>query len=187
MAKKIEQTKEQKKLYNELKLLVKRANQRLLRIEREYGEKELFAARQLYSYLYTNELQALSKTGRVKLSKGYTVMQLIALKRAVTGYLQEETSRVAGAKKYVKELREEIGFEVDIHQANIIYRARKDYTWIYEYIPKSEFWLNVQVAKKQGWDSEEFINQLKAINEKLNDVSFKEDLEALYLYCVQGK
>lgn len=186
MAKKIEQSAEEKKLYSDVKKLVKRANQRLLRIEREFGEQGLFAARQLYSYLDTNELQARTKTGRVRLSKGFTLMQLMAVRKAVLNYLSDETSRVAGARQYIKDVSKKAGFEFDYKQAETIYRARKDYQWIYEYIPASEFWNNVQVAKKQGWDSEEFIEQLRAINEKLNDESFKEDLEALYLYCVKG-
>lgn len=186
MAKKIEQSAEEKKLYNDVKKLVKRANQRLLRIEREFGEQGLFAARQLYSYLDTNELQARTKSGRVSIRKGFTLMQLAGVRKAVLNYLSDETSRVAGAKQYIKDVSKETGFNFDYKQVNVIYRARKDYTWIYEYIPKSEFWLNVQVSKKQGWDNEEFIEQLRAINQGLNDESFKEDLEALYLYCVKG-
>ena len=51
MAKKIEMTKEQQELYSELRLLVKRANQRILRIERLVGEKGTFDVKQLYDYL----------------------------------------------------------------------------------------------------------------------------------------
>ena len=47
MAKKIEMTPAEQKLYNDLKKLAKRANQRLVRLERLTGEKGTFASKQL--------------------------------------------------------------------------------------------------------------------------------------------
>ena len=48
MVKKKEMTPEEQKLYNDLKKLAKRANQRLVRLERLTGEKGTFASKQLY-------------------------------------------------------------------------------------------------------------------------------------------
>ena len=86
MAKKIELTKEQQELFNELKKLAKRANQRLLRIERLTDQKGTFASKQLYDYLDSSTLQALSEKGRVRVSKAFTTIQMLAIKKATEQY-----------------------------------------------------------------------------------------------------
>ena len=82
MAKKIELTKEQQQLFIELKTLAKRANQRLLRIERLTDQKGTFAAKQLYDYLDSSTLQALSEKGRIRVSKAFSTTQMLAIKKA---------------------------------------------------------------------------------------------------------
>ena len=91
MAKKIEQTPDEAILYRDLQKLVKRANQRLLRIERETGEKGTFASKQLYDYLGSSELNAISPTGRIRLRKSYNMNQMQAIKKATEQYLKEPT------------------------------------------------------------------------------------------------
>ena len=62
MAKIINQTPEESALYRDVLKLVKRANQRLLRIERLTGAKETFASKQLYDYLDSSVLNAKTKS-----------------------------------------------------------------------------------------------------------------------------
>ena len=65
MAKK-EMSYQEQQLFNELKKLAKRANQRLLRMERLTGEQGLFASKQLYDYL--DRVNGLTLKGRVRVS-----------------------------------------------------------------------------------------------------------------------
>ena len=92
MAKKIKMSKDEQQLYSELQKLVKKANQRLLRIERLTGEKGLFASKQLYDYLTAKELDAVSESGRIKLSKSYNIGKMQKIKKAAEQFLDKEES-----------------------------------------------------------------------------------------------
>lgn len=184
MAKKIEQTNEEIKLYNELKKLVKRANQRILRLERFTGEKEAFATKQLYDFLNVSNIQAISERGRVTLSKSYSIFKMNVIKKAVEDFLEDRGSQVREVKKIVKEYSKQAGKDISIKQANILYKSGRSYTWIYDFIPKSEFWTVANVAKEQGWDIEEFEEQIRLMAIKEIDESYKRDLEALYYYII---
>lgn len=187
MRKKIKQTEEQQKLYNELAKLAKKANQRLVRMEKLVGKQEVFGAKYLYDYLNISNIQAINRKGRVKVTKNYSVMQLVAINKVLNNFLDKEVSTVKEIREKTKEYSEKLDTEITFVQASTIYIAGKNYIWIYEYIKKSEFWDNINVAKEYNWSSEEFIEQLRMINEKLNDETLKADLEGLYLYCVKGE
>ena len=179
----IEQSAEEKKLYNDLRKLAKQANQRLLRLERLTGKQETFASKELYDYLSVSNLQAISKTGRIRVSKKFNVGQLSAIIKVTQRFI-DNVSSVADVKKITKEYSEKLGKKISFKQASTLFQTGRNYTWIYEFIPKSEFWDNVKVAKQQGWDKEEFSDQLKSLNERLNDRTLKKDLESLYLYVM---
>ena len=186
MAKKIEMSKEEQILFNELQKLVKKANQRLLRLERLTGEKGTFASKQLYDYLGINELKAITKTNRIRLSKSYNIGQLRAIKKATEKFLQEKTSRVSEVKKLTKEYSTLAGKELSFKQADVLYKSSKNYSWIYEYIPKSEFWgYWVPIVQRENWDLVTFNEQVMLrINTELDD-ELKRDLESLYYYIME--
>ena len=104
MAKKKEMTPQEERLYNDLKKLAKRANQRLVRLERLTGEKGTFASKQLYDYLDSSELQALSKTGRIRVSKNFSFTQLKVIIKATNQFLENPTSTQSRSKKENKRI-----------------------------------------------------------------------------------
>lgn len=186
MAKKIEMSKEEQILFNELQKLVKKANQRLLRLERLTGEKGTFASKQLYDYLGINELKAITKTNRIRLSKTYNIGQLMAIQKATENFLQEKTSRVSEVKKLTTRYSELAGKELSFKQADTLYKSGKHYSWIYEYIPKSEFWdYWVPLAKRENWDVETFSEQIRLRMNAELDEELKRDLESLYYYIME--
>ena len=184
MAKK-EMTSAEQKLYNDLKKLAKRANQRLVRLERLTGEKGTFASKQLYDYLDSSELQALSKAGRIRVSKQFSFTQLKAIIKATEQFLESPVSVTSGVKKKVKEYSEKAEKPISFKQADVLYKSGKNYTWIYEYMTKSEFWTFVKLAREQGWDKETFIEQIEGYNSREVDEELKADLEALYIYVME--
>ena len=185
MAKRIELSKEEQQLYNELQKLTKRANQRLVRLERLTGEKGTFASRQLYDYLGINELNAITSASRIRISKEYTIQQMLAVKKATEQFLKEKASTVAGVKKIKAEYEEKAEVPLSYEQADVLYRSGKSYTWIYEYIPKSEFWgVWVPTARKENWDKETFAEQISLRIGMEIDEELKADLEALYIYVM---
>lgn len=95
---KIELSKEQASLFNELKKLSKTANQRIVRLEREFG-KDTWATRELKDKLEVEPLQAWTRSGRVKVNKSMTETQLRATIKEVTKFLHKPTSKIRGIKK----------------------------------------------------------------------------------------
>lgn len=185
MAKRIEMTPENQKLYNDLQKLVKKANQRILRLEKATGEKGTFAVKELYDYLGVNQLQAITKGGRVRLSKAYNIQQLEAIKKAVEKFTKEgaaSTSR--NIKKLQKEYSKLAGKPLSLSHLNTLYQSGKHYTWIYDYLTPSEFWAFVQTAKENRWDVVTFSEQLALLIEKEIDEELQRDLEALYIYVM---
>ena len=93
-----ELTREEQELFNELKKLSKRANQRIVRLEREFG-KDTWGTKYLKEKLATEPLQAWSISGRVKANKSMTVTQMKATIKATKEFLNSSISTKRGVKK----------------------------------------------------------------------------------------
>lgn len=93
---------EERILFNELKKLVKQANQRILTLEKETGIKESFASKQLIDYLSSTPIDNITKTGRISLKQDTTLMQKKATIKALKEFLEKSESKVKGIKSYVQ-------------------------------------------------------------------------------------
>ena len=93
-----ELTQEEQELFNELKKLSKRANQRIVRLEREFG-KDTWATKYLKEKLANEPLQAWTVSGRVKVNKSMTVTQMQATIKFTKGFLNSSISTKRGIKK----------------------------------------------------------------------------------------
>lgn len=91
-------TREEQELFNELKKLSKTANQRIVRLEREFG-KDTWATKYLKEKLATEPLQAWTISGRVKANKSMTVTQMKATIKATKEFLNSSISTKRGIKK----------------------------------------------------------------------------------------
>lgn len=178
---------EDEKLFNELKKLSKRANQRILRIERLTGEKGYGIVRQLYDYLTSATLQGISKKGRVRASSKFTTMQMKAIIKATEDFLKNDLSTVAGLKDYKRRQEKEAGIKFDWVSIGTIYSGKEAYNWIIgrNGLTESEFWGTwVPAAKRDGWSVETWTEQLAIrINEEI-DYDLKQRMKALYDYCL---
>ena len=101
MSKKIDMTSEEKELYNELKTLSKRANQRIVRLEREFGI-ESWGIKLLKNKLATEPLQAWTVSGRVRVNKRMTATQMRATIKFTKQFLNSSVSTKTGIKKAKK-------------------------------------------------------------------------------------
>lgn len=189
MAKRINQTPEESMLYRETMKLVKRANQRLVRMERLTGEKGTFASRGLYDELSSSTVNAVTKKGRISLKKSYNTEQLRLIKRAAEEYLSDTTgSTTRGVKEYTKKASEKMGKNLSFSQASDIFQVRYYYQWIYEYFPGSEFWADYgnQAKKKQINEFafvEDIFRDIKKENKIIKDEEMRQKLIRLYNYC----
>ena len=173
-------TEEELKLYNELKKLVKRANQRIYRLEKETKMKAPFEVKQLYDYI---DNFAITKKGKVKLSQNYSLMQMKVVQKAVEDFLKKDMAKIRSIKNYKKQLEKEIGKKLSYSQANIFYQSGKHYSWIYEHIPKSEFWGEwVARSNMEHWTRNRWIEEISDRIGRIPDEELKQDLIALYIY-----
>lgn len=184
---KIEMTQEQSKLYSEMKKLAKRANQRIVRLERETGVQEPFSVKQLADYLSSNTLNAWSEKGRASVIKGLTEGQMKAEIKALNQFLNNDLSKQRGIKNYIKEKSEKAGVILNYKQANVVYQAEKSYKWIYKYFEDSKkgnyYWDFAREMVRNNWGVDQFIeNIMQFITDKSLDESLKKDLTYLYEY-----
>ena len=178
-------TSSETSLYNELKKLAKKANQRILRLERLTGKTGTFATKQLYDYLDSDVLNALTSKGRVAVRRDFDETQTKAIIKAVNIFLESD-STVKKVKKIVKEYSKEAGKELNFEMANTYYQASKGYDWIYKYIAPSDFWEIARECVKENWSEETFIDKISVyITDRTVDEILKEDLRKLYNY-IQG-
>lgn len=188
MPKKIELNSEQQKLFNELKKLSKRANQRIVRLEREFG-KDTWATKKLRDKLEAEPLQAWSKTGRVKVNKSMTTTQMKATIKATQQFLNSKTSTKRGIKQVkkttIKQLAKSLGTDdedLTNEEAEALYDMLSDdyVTDILKYIPASDFWALIEDAKEAGDSQESFISRISDYIEFGNDVDMRNKLVMIY-------
>lgn len=117
---KISLTTEQQQLYNELKKLSKRANQRIVRLERSFG-KDKWATRYLKEKLEVEPLKAWTSTGRVKVNKSMTETQMMATISAVKEFLNRKTSTRTGIKKAKEKAKETLKVRFSTNVKEITY------------------------------------------------------------------
>lgn len=183
MSKKIEMTPEQASLFSEMKKLSKRANQRIVRLERLTGETEVFAVKELADYLSSETLDAWTEKGRVAAKKSFTTMQMKVIIKETKKFLEAETSRVSGVKKFTKEESEKAGIPLFYGEASAIFQSRKDYQWIFDYFPGSSYWDFARVAVARNWNYDTFeIEISRYITDKRIDESMRKRLQRLFEY-----
>ena len=92
---------------------------------------------------------------------------------------------IAEAEAEAKKISEKAEKPISYKQSDVLYKSGKNYTWIYEYMTKSEFWTFVKLAREQGWNNETFIEQIEGYISREVDEELRADLEALYIYVME--
>lgn len=175
-----EMSSEEKELYNDLKMLVKRANQRLVRLEKLVGEKDSFSAKQLFDYLSSEKLKAVTKTNRIK-TENFNLEQMEAIKNAVENFLDKDSlSTVSNIKKYKAKVEKAIGTEVSFKDLSVIYKARDLWKWTDEQYG-SAFWTDF-APRILEQNKNEWIKFAKLYSQEGNDLELKEKLSQIYDY-----
>ena len=175
-----EMTTEEKELYNDLKMLVKRANQRLVRLERLTAEKDSFSAKQLFDYLSSEKLKAVTKTNRIK-TENFNLEQMDAIKSAVENFLDKDSlSTVSNIKKYKAKVEKAIGTEVSFKDLSVIYKARDLWKWTDEQYG-SAFWTDF-APRILEQNKNEWIEFAKLYSQEGNDLELQGKLSQIYDY-----
>lgn len=175
-----EMTNEEKELYNDLKMLVKRANQRLVRLERLTHEKDSFSAKQLFDYLSSEKLKAVTKANRIK-TDNFNLEQMEAIKNAVENFLDKDSlSTVSNIKKHKAKVEKAIGTKVSFKDLSAIYKARDLWKWTDEQYG-SAFWTDF-APRILEQSKNEWIEFAKTYSQEGNDLEIKQKLTEIYDY-----
>ncbi len=170
MPKRKELTREEQKLFNELKKLSKRANQRIVRLEREFG-KNTWATKYLKEKLEAEPLQAWTLKGRVKVNKSMTISQMENTIKATKQFLNSSISTKRGIQKAkakaIRTLQVQYGSETeDIteEEAEALYNFFEDreVNRITNFIPGSTVIANIEFARENKYNYEDFASSLKS-------------------------
>lgn len=177
-----DKTAEEKELDNDLKLLIKRANQRILRLERLTGIKESFSTKQLIDYLSSSPINAVTSKGRISSRKNITLMQKQAIKKAVEEFLSSKESTKKGIEKYIEKVSKLAGKKLNYRMASTYYQVTNDLSWLYDTnLTPSIFWRDfapeVNNRSKESWV--ELVIDYKT---NVTDRSLQRNLEYLYNY-----
>lgn len=171
MARKIEMTTEQARLYTELKKLSKRANQRIVRLEREFGTENL-AIRNLRDKLAIEPLQAWTFKGRVKVNKSMTEIQMKATIKATNQFLNSKLSTRSGIKKAKKKAIEtlRVRFSTDVkelttEEAEVLYNifTDKDVNQITNFVQGSDAQAVTDNAREQNQSFNDFVAVMNSV------------------------
>lgn len=190
-----ELTREEQDLFNELKKLSKRANQRIVRLEREFG-KDTWATKYLKEKLEAEPLQAWTKKGRVKVNKSMSLTQMKATIKATNEFLNSSISTKRGIKKAkqkaIKTLK--IRFSTDVSE--ISYQEAEALTMFFEdkevneitnFIPGSNVLPVIEEAREQNTDYSTFASQMESIIQWNRGKSIENILRKIYAkYIYKG-
>ena len=176
------QSKEE--LYSELKKEVRKANQRIARIEKNFGKAESWAVRKLTSRIDIEPLGAWSSRERITINSKMDINQLRRIQRATELFLGSNTSKIRGIKAQIKSTKQGFKKNLDIsdEEAERIYQAFSEdlLQWIFRYIDPSTFWALVEEAKDMGMSKKSFVDMLRDYIDFGNDLDIIEKLEQIY-------
>ena len=176
--------------YNNLVKDVRKANQRIQKIQARYGENS-WAITDLYNKLDNKQINAISTlSGSIKINKAMSDIQLKAIEKAVKNFLSPETktSTLRGIKKVIKTTkislqqtlsdRNNIISESDIEK---LYKLVEDKTYrdMTEKMNASTVWARLVQAKEQNKTENQFINLFKNSSD-IKDSSVREYLSEIY-------
>ena len=172
--------------YNNLVKDVKRANQRIQKLQGRYGESS-WAVNQLYEKIDNKNINGISVlTGNIKINKNMSDIQLKAIEKATTKFLDSQTSTLRGVKKAISNMQDAIKTNYsDINKPLSDKDAEKLYSFLeskdtrgtVEKIGASETWTRAIQAKEENLSKEDFIDLFKNTKVNINDVDIREDLD----------
>ena len=189
---------DKQKLYNELKKLGKRANQRIVRLEREFGTDNI-AIKYIKEKLVAEPLQAWSIKGRVKYNKSMSEAQMIATLKATNNFLNSTISTKTGIKnakkKAVETLKTKFGSETNTvtdTEALSLYDffSDDDVNDITNYIPGSDILAIIEATREQDNTTyEDFYQKMQSYIKYNKDKStnINSNIREIYLkYIYKG-
>ena len=176
--------------YEKLKKDVARVNKAITRIENKYGEGS-WSTRRLYEKLDNESYNAITKSGRVRVNKNMSDIQLKAIEKSVSNFLNSKTSTLKGIKGTIKDVKSslkatlgDMNNEISDRDINKLYDLveDKDKRIDTERIGASTIWTTLTEAKENEIEN---VNKYYDLVEKRGNIKLSEEdkdfLEDIYL------
>lgn len=167
---------------------VRRANQRIQRLQGRYGEAS-WAVNQLYEKIDNQNINGISMlTGNIRISRNMSDIQLRAIQKATTTFLESQTSTLRGINKAKRNMQDsikanysDIDKPLSDNDAEKLYYMleNKDLRSTVEQIGASEIWPRSIKAKEENLTKNQFIELFKS-KADINDLDVRADLERIY-------
>lgn len=178
------------KNYDSLRRKVNRANKAIARIEKQYGENS-WGVNRLYNKLDNEVYKGITKSGKIRLNKSMSGIQLKAIEKATSNFLNnKKTSTLTGIKGVIKDVKSslkatygDMGNRLTNKEVNMLYDLieDKDKRSITEQIGASDLWATIIQAKEQKLDYNKFDDLIsKRSSTDINDLDIKIFLEDIY-------
>lgn len=176
--------------YEQLKKQVIKTNKAITRIEKQYGEAS-WGINNLYNKLNNDVFKGVTKSGKIRLNKSMSDVQLKAIEKATSKFLEnKKTSTLTGIKGVVKDVKSslkatygDMGNKLTNKEVNMLYDLveDKDKRSITEQIGASDLWATIIQAKEQKLDYNKFEDLIsKRSSVDINDLDTKAFLEDIY-------
>ena len=175
--------------YNNLVKDIRRANQRIQKLQSRYGESS-WAINQLYEKIDSKNINGVSVlTGNIKINKNMSEIQLKAIQKATTRFLDSQTSTLRGVKKAIGNMQDAIktnysdmNKQLSDKDAEILYSflENKETRGTVEKIGASDTWTRAIRAREENLSKDKFIDLFKNSKVNINDEDIRKDLETIY-------
>ena len=168
-------------LFDKMKKLAKRANQRLVRLERAVDFKP-WAVRNLEKRLERSD--ALTDKGRIRYNKNMSISEMRKVIKASEYFLNSKTSTVGGLKQRAKDIKKNFSKRLDItlEEADNLYQLFEveNTKEILKYLSPSELFALIEEAKEQNMSETQFIDLFKQYVEFTEDNTLRDAVIRLY-------
>lgn len=189
ITRKLSTTKNINKLERETRKLVSKANARLDSLQRRY-RSGTWASKKLANRLGSNKMKMWTRKGKVKIGKNPTKSQLIALNKAITQFLNSQTSTKKGIRatreKTIESLRGTLSTDVEemsYDDAEKFYEmfGNNDFQTIADKIGSSALQACIEDAIENGDSESDFAKRLEWYGGVgMNDLDMRDAANRLY-------
>lgn len=178
--------------FKNLSHMIKKANNRLHRLEKFTDKNISWAGKRLQSRIDNEKIGAWSSDNMIQISKNMTDMQLQRVYRATKDFLDSKASTISGVKSIIRKTTKNIGVNVGVSrdEAESLYQMLSDDT--FKYIKEnssansSQMWDLITEAKERRFSNRTFIKRMYEIADVIPDKEMTANINALYIKEILG-
>ena len=178
--------------YKSLSRMIKKANNRLMRLEKFSDKNVSWAGKQLQSKIDNEKVGAWSRDNLIQISKDMSDLQLQRVYKATSDFLNSKASTISGVKNIMKKTTRNIGVSVGVSrdEAESLYQMLTDDTFKYikenSSATSSDIWYVITEAKERRFNGKAFLKHMYEIADVIPDREMTDNIQALFIKEVLG-